>query len=205
MNTTNHNSKSDLTDPVCGMTVTEDSDYHFKYEHHQYYFCSSGCRDKFVASPEAYDQQADKHESVALKDPVCGMEVTADSEHHLQHNHHDYYFCSQGCEDKFNASPEKYLSVEQHKTNTTAEVADYCPDGSCDIGAVFYTCPMHPEIRQEHPGVCPKCGMALEAAGEPAPCILKLFRIIPVAARNAAWHWNLKPWQRKKKMPSLKI
>ncbi len=25
-----------------------------------------------------------------------------------------------------------------------------------------YTCPMHPEIRQEGPGDCPKCGMALE-------------------------------------------
>ena len=30
-----------------------------------------------------------------------------------------------------------------------------------------YTCPMHPEIRQEQPGSCPKCGMALEPA-EPA-------------------------------------
>ncbi len=29
------------------------------------------------------------------------------------------------------------------------------------IGMV-YTCPMHPEIRQDHPGNCPKCGMALE-------------------------------------------
>ena len=28
-------------------------------------------------------------------------------------------------------------------------------------GAI-YTCPMHPEVRQDHPGVCPKCGMALE-------------------------------------------
>ncbi len=25
-----------------------------------------------------------------------------------------------------------------------------------------YTCPMHPEIRQDHPGICPKCGMTLE-------------------------------------------
>nr|WP_301547074.1 MULTISPECIES: copper-translocating P-type ATPase [unclassified Duganella] len=28
-------------------------------------------------------------------------------------------------------------------------------------GAI-YTCPMHPEIRQDHPGSCPKCGMTLE-------------------------------------------
>ena len=26
----------------------------------------------------------------------------------------------------------------------------------------LYTCPMHPEIEQDHPGTCPKCGMALE-------------------------------------------
>ncbi|WP_243021782.1 copper-transporting P-type ATPase [Simplicispira sedimenti] len=25
-----------------------------------------------------------------------------------------------------------------------------------------YTCPMHPEVRQDHPGNCPKCGMTLE-------------------------------------------
>ena len=25
-----------------------------------------------------------------------------------------------------------------------------------------YTCPMHPEVRQDHPGVCPICGMTLE-------------------------------------------
>jgi Cu+-exporting ATPase len=28
--------------------------------------------------------------------------------------------------------------------------------------ATVYTCPMHPEIRQDHPGTCPKCGMTLE-------------------------------------------
>lgn len=27
----------------------------------------------------------------------------------------------------------------------------------------FYTCPMHPAIKEIHPGTCPKCGMALES------------------------------------------
>src|SRR5438046_5167568 len=27
---------------------------------------------------------------------------------------------------------------------------------------MIYTCPMHPEIEQDHPGACPKCGMTLE-------------------------------------------
>src|SRR5215470_10902147 len=31
-----------------------------------------------------------------------------------------------------------------------------------------YTCPMHPEVRQPGPGICPYCGMALEPVGAPA-------------------------------------
>jgi P-type Cu+ transporter len=30
------------------------------------------------------------------------------------------------------------------------------------MAATLYTCPMHPEIRQDRPGTCPKCGMTLE-------------------------------------------
>ncbi|MET3442137.1 Cu+-exporting ATPase [Variovorax paradoxus] len=41
------------------------------------------------------------------------------------------------------------------------------PVNAVELGAVagsptIYTCPMHPEIRQDHPGNCPKCGMTLE-------------------------------------------
>ncbi|WP_370881491.1 copper-transporting P-type ATPase [Achromobacter aegrifaciens] len=36
-------------------------------------------------------------------------------------------------------------------------------DAPTDVPAgTIYTCPMHPEIRQDHPGNCPKCGMTLE-------------------------------------------
>ncbi|MDO8440919.1 MAG: copper-translocating P-type ATPase [Polaromonas sp.] len=34
--------------------------------------------------------------------------------------------------------------------------------GGGTAAGTMYTCPMHPEIRQDHPGSCPKCGMALE-------------------------------------------
>ena len=36
------------------------------------------------------------------------------------------------------------------------------PTRSAAAGGAIYTCPMHPEVRQVGPGVCPKCGMALE-------------------------------------------
>src|ERR1700689_4719054 len=31
-----------------------------------------------------------------------------------------------------------------------------------NFGFPVYTCPMHPEVQQDHPGSCPKCGMTLE-------------------------------------------
>jgi Cu+-exporting ATPase len=95
-----------------------------------------------------------------LKDPICGMDVTIKSEHHLQHNHHDYYFCSSYCKDKFSASPETYLNpVPLNKSS--------CHDDSCSLASATYTCPMHPEVEQQGPGSCPKCGMALEPKGLP--------------------------------------
>ena len=33
--------------------------------------------------------------------------------------------------------------------------------------ATTYTCPMHPEVRQQSPGKCPKCGMKLEPVEKP--------------------------------------
>lgn len=35
-----------------------------------------------------------------------------------------------------------------------------------ESGADVWTCPMHPEVTSDKPGTCPKCGMALEKAGE---------------------------------------
>lgn len=43
-----------------------------------------------------------------------------------------------------------------------------------------YSCPMHPEVRQEGPGTCPRCGMFLEPVGSPAPH--------PPGHRHAASH-----------------
>lgn len=84
-----------------------------------------------------------------LKDPVCGMPVTEQSEHHFIHDGISYYFCNPRCKIKFSGNPAQYLET---KTATeTPLVAD-----------AVYTCPMHPEISQNQPGSCPKCGMALE-------------------------------------------
>ena len=41
-------------------------------------------------------------------------------------------------------------------------------DNNHTPGKVIYTCPMHPEVQQDHPGNCPKCGMTLEPKTESA-------------------------------------
>jgi Cu+-exporting ATPase len=87
-----------------------------------------------------------------LKDPVCGMEVTAQSPHHVEHEGRPYYFCSARCKSRFAESPEKYLPDRAAARQREVPQAP----------GTIYTCPMHPEIRQDHPGNCPKCGMALE-------------------------------------------
>ena len=75
----------------------------------------------------------------ALKDPVCGMTVTAQAEHQLEHEGRPYYFCSAKCRSKFAAAPEQFLA-----TGETAP-ADSPPAAAGTI----YTCPMHPEIRHD--------------------------------------------------------
>lgn len=84
-------------------------------------------------------------------DPVCGMTVDPEtSKHHFDYQGKTYHFCSAGCQTKFAAAPEQYLS----KSKAPVEAA--VPEGA------IYTCPMHPQIRQTGPGSCPICGMALE-------------------------------------------
>ena len=83
------------------------------------------------------------------KDPVCGMTVDpATAQHRLDRAGTAYYFCSAGCRTKFAAEPATYLTPK-------AGPAPARPGG-------IYTCPMHPEIRQQSFGSCPICGMALE-------------------------------------------
>ncbi|WP_342241464.1 heavy metal translocating P-type ATPase [Inquilinus sp. OTU3971] len=88
----------------------------------------------------------------AVKDPVCGMDVDPEkTPHHAEHDGARFHFCSAGCLAKFKADPGRYADPR-------AERAVPAPAA---VGAI-YTCPMHPQIRQEGPGTCPICGMALE-------------------------------------------
>src|SRR3989338_8706716 len=86
-------------------------------------------------------------------DPVCGMTVEpATAAGSFAHGGETYHFCSLHCLKSFKADPAKYLAKSAPKAAAAAPQAGQ------------YTCPMHPEILQDKPGSCPKCGMALVPA-----------------------------------------
>ena len=78
-------------------------------------------------------------------DPICGMTVNEASELRAERDGQTFYFCSDHCRQKF---------LSTLATDAKHEDKSH--------GKAIYTCPMHPEVQQEHPGACPKCGMALE-------------------------------------------
>ncbi len=77
-------------------------------------------------------------------DPVCGMNVDEATALQTERAGQTFYFCSDHCRQKFLSTPD--VATREDKPQ----------------GKALYTCPMHPEVQQDHPGDCPQCGMALE-------------------------------------------
>jgi len=126
------------------------------------------------------------------KDPVCGMSVDpAKAAGKVEHQGKAYYFCSKRCAERFAQDPEKFLAApgtagmkhghghaaapavahapvhagheHMHQAPAVTAAASMPDAGAPSSGqGLRYTCPMDPEIVQIGPGVCPKCGMALE-------------------------------------------
>jgi Cu+-exporting ATPase len=100
------------------------------------------------ASHQHHDHGADPSGGKVI-DPVCGMTVDPlKTAHHASHAGREFHFCSERCRSRFLADPQSYLKPDA--------VTKDLPQGT------IWTCPMHPEVRQDHPGPCPICGMALE-------------------------------------------
>ena len=124
-----------IVDPVCGMTVSEDSEFRYRHEDIDFRFCCKPCLEKFIADPIRYlDGEAQNGATEAKPIPgalyICPMDPEIEQDHP-------------------GSCPICGMALEiagGPVLNTRTE----------------YSCPMHPEIVQDHPGNCPKCGMALE-------------------------------------------
>ena len=164
---------TETIDPVCGMTVDpEHAAASSDYRGETIYFCNPNCKKKFDADPEKYVSKPDRMSGEVagpsttpkVKDPVCGM--TIDPAHAAgmsTYNGETIYFCNPNCKKKFDADPEKYASKPDRMSGEDAGRST--GNRQPATGDVIYTCPMHPQVRQIGPGVCPICGMALEPEG----------------------------------------
>jgi Cu+-exporting ATPase len=188
-------------DPVCGMRVDPaQAVSSAEHERKVYHFCSRGCAEKFQRDPQKYLSPAHRPAGMTgmvqiggtsatpgsahklEKDPVCGMSVDpAKAAAAVAHGNKSYYFCSRGCGEKFKADPEKYQSPapKAERPGEPSFVAGERRAAKSEKRG-SYVCPMDPEIRQDHPGACPKCGMALE-------------RDVPIAAGKTQWTCPMHP------------
>jgi Cu+-exporting ATPase len=133
-------------DLVCGMTL-DPGGAGARVEHSgkTFYFCCSGCANKFGAAPEKY------------------LNAKAPAE-----MNHDAALVQLGGAKSASGMPSAdrggAASVAVRAPITTAEKARPLATFGTKpvVSANDYICPMDPEVHQDRPGACPKCGMALE-------------------------------------------
>jgi Cu+-exporting ATPase len=124
-------------------------------------------------------------ETQRVTDPVCGMRILPQkAAGSFDYNGTTYYFCNPRCLQRFQADPEHYLrpdiersmpaapaTLQLHRKHPAPSTVHPAPSTvhpapstvhPAPRASVIYVCPMDPEVRQDHPGGCPKCGMALE-------------------------------------------
>jgi P-type Cu+ transporter len=85
----------------------------------------------------------------------------ATAKHACKHGGLDYYFCSAGCAEKFEADPPKYLATTA-PTRSPRSAALRTQPSTRPAAGPTYVCPMCPEVHANKPGACRSCGMALE-------------------------------------------
>jgi Cu+-exporting ATPase len=90
-----------------------------------------------------------------VTDPVCKMVIDeTDAAATSTYKGTAYFFCAEVCKERFDADPESYLNGPEDRQQST--------DKNIKLAGLVHTCPMHPEVRNNGPGSCPFCGMALE-------------------------------------------
>src|SRR6516162_1710520 len=106
-----------------------------------------------------HDRMRPDHLVAVAVDPVCGMDVdpAAAAGASVQDEGQTYWFCSPQCRERFVANPERY-----HPAKSAAPIRPVSVPSESAADHRIFTCPMHPEVRRQGPGFCPKCGMALE-------------------------------------------
>ncbi len=131
-----------FTDPVCGMTVREDTPHRLEQEGETYRFCSAGCRERFRQDPVRY---------LAAKVAVAETPGSVAAERLREAAENERLRL---------AKPGAELARPRQGGGSSPEPPS--AGGRTAAAATEWTCPMHPEVVRDRPGSCPICGMALE-------------------------------------------
>ncbi len=137
-------------DPVCGMTV-DPAKAKATVDHNgqTYYFCCTGCAQKFQSNPEQYLKP--KSATLVSLGAIAPAKPKPEEQQSSTHHHGAAYvcpMCPEVRESKPGACPNCGMSLE--------------PEFPAALSKTEYTCPMHPQIVRDQPGNCPICGMTLE-------------------------------------------
>ena len=165
-----------VVDPVCQMTIeNQDAVATSTHQGITYHFCSKSCKTEFDKNPASFfapstsmpaaDVGAASGGTMAetARDPVCGMTVSpAKAAGEAEYGGRKYYFCSDRCRQRFEKNPA------QHGAPPPPSRGESRHSHGRGHGT-RYACPMHPEVVQDGPGACPKCGMTLEPLTPTAP------------------------------------
>jgi magnesium-transporting ATPase (P-type)/YHS domain-containing protein len=99
-------------------------------------------------------------------DPICGMRVDEASALSAERGGQRFYFCSDGCRQQFLSQPAAAKAAVCESCEALPQPAAHGKHATTPSGPPasnpVYTCPMHPEVAQDKPSGCPKCGMALD-------------------------------------------
>ena len=95
-------------------------------------------------------------------DPVCNMQVETSTPWTAEREGETFYFCCRGCRAKFLGEVTDARGSCCGSEKPPAELVTLSVARPARTASTIYTCGCHPEIEQDQPGVCPKCGMALE-------------------------------------------
>lgn len=133
----------------------------YEYKGETYYFCCENCKETFVKNPEKYinqegheghehahqhgEEQMHEHGEDTVVDPVCGMKIKkSEAKATYEYNGKTYYFCMEGCKEKFVKEPAKYVNADENKVTCPVSGSTFNKSdahGSMEYnGKTYYFC-----------------------------------------------------------------
>jgi YHS domain-containing protein len=121
-----------------------------------------GCKEQSSQAPAGTSQTGDASEAAAaIAQKLCPVtDDPIDPKIYVDYQGRRVYFCCEMCPPMFKKDPEKYLKKLDEQMKGAAPAAKDTPPAA-EKPILHWTCAMHPEVKADKPGKCPKCGMTL--------------------------------------------